>query len=121
MHARTNARTRTPAGTTTTCESLFMGVPCISLVGGGHAHNVGASLLAAVGLDKVGPRVWWGSWCAGVRVRARVRVRDVAQAGATAVWPRQPAVRPARGLVRCLTIRVRACATTGTTPYIKHA
>ncbi len=27
-----------------------MGVPCITLRGGGHAHNVGVSLLTAVGL-----------------------------------------------------------------------
>jgi protein O-GlcNAc transferase len=39
-----------PAGTTTTVESLFMGVPVVSLRGGCHAHNVGASLLRAVGL-----------------------------------------------------------------------
>ena len=39
-------------GTTTTCESLFMGVPCITLAGGCHAHNVSASLLAAVGLSR---------------------------------------------------------------------
>jgi protein O-GlcNAc transferase len=38
------------AGTTTTAETLFMGVPCISMRGGCHAHNVGASLLGAVGL-----------------------------------------------------------------------
>jgi len=40
------------AGTTTTCESLFMGVPCITLAGDSHAYNVGVSLLAAVGLEK---------------------------------------------------------------------
>jgi hypothetical protein len=38
------------AGTTTTTESLFMGVPVITLSGRCHAHNVSASLLAAVGL-----------------------------------------------------------------------
>lgn len=38
------------AGTTTTCESLVMGVPVVTLRGGGHAQNVGASLLAAAGL-----------------------------------------------------------------------
>jgi Glycosyl transferase family 41 len=38
------------AGTTTTCESLFMGVPCVSLAGRCHAHNVGLSLLTAVGM-----------------------------------------------------------------------
>ena len=27
-----------------------MGVPCVTLRGGGHAHNVGVSLLGAVGL-----------------------------------------------------------------------
>lgn len=38
------------AGTTTTCESLYMGVPCITLAGSVHAHNVGVSLLNNVGL-----------------------------------------------------------------------
>ncbi|KAJ9513129.1 hypothetical protein QJQ45_029380 [Haematococcus lacustris] len=38
------------AGTTTTCESLYMGVPCLTLAGHCHAHNVGLSLLTAVGL-----------------------------------------------------------------------
>ena len=39
------------AGTTTTCESLYMGVPCLTLQGSCHAHNVGVSLLTAIGLD----------------------------------------------------------------------
>ncbi|KAI4364057.1 hypothetical protein MLD38_020199 [Melastoma candidum] len=38
------------AGTTTTCESLYMGVPCITMAGSVHAHNVGVSLLTKVGL-----------------------------------------------------------------------
>jgi len=38
------------SGTTTTCESLYMGVPVISLKGDCHAHNVGLSLLNQVGL-----------------------------------------------------------------------
>lgn len=38
------------AGTTTTCESLYMGVPCITLAGSVHAHNVGVSILNNVGL-----------------------------------------------------------------------
>ncbi|XP_057969839.1 probable UDP-N-acetylglucosamine--peptide N-acetylglucosaminyltransferase SPINDLY [Malania oleifera] len=38
------------AGTTTTCESLYMGVPCITMAGSVHAHNVGVSLLSKVGL-----------------------------------------------------------------------
>ncbi|XP_057507242.1 probable UDP-N-acetylglucosamine--peptide N-acetylglucosaminyltransferase SPINDLY isoform X2 [Actinidia eriantha] len=38
------------AGTTTTCESLYMGVPCVTMGGSVHAHNVGASLLNTVGL-----------------------------------------------------------------------
>ena len=33
------------AGTTTTCESFIMGVPCITLRGKCHAHNVGVSLI----------------------------------------------------------------------------
>jgi len=39
------------AGTTTTCEALYMGVPMVTLRGRGiHAQNVGASLLRAVQL-----------------------------------------------------------------------
>lgn len=38
------------AGTTTTAEALYMGVPCLTMAGKGHAHNVGVSLLTTVGL-----------------------------------------------------------------------
>jgi predicted O-linked N-acetylglucosamine transferase (SPINDLY family) len=41
-----------PYAGTTTCESLYMGVPCITLAGNCHAHNVGLSLLTTIGLDK---------------------------------------------------------------------
>jgi len=40
------------AGTTTTCESLIMGVPCVTLRGPGHAQNVGVSLMAAIGIGE---------------------------------------------------------------------
>jgi len=37
-------------GTTTTCFSLWMGVPVVALAGATHASRVGASLLGSVGL-----------------------------------------------------------------------
>eukprot|EP01083_Nonionella_stella_P065957 173267_1 len=41
------------AGTTTTCESLYMGVPVVTLAGKCHAQNVGVSLLTAIGCSKL--------------------------------------------------------------------
>ncbi|PRP81687.1 putative UDP-N-acetylglucosamine--peptide N-acetylglucosaminyltransferase SPINDLY-like [Planoprotostelium fungivorum] len=40
------------AGTTTTCEALYMGVPVLTLTGKTHAQNVSASILKAVGCDR---------------------------------------------------------------------
>jgi protein O-GlcNAc transferase len=39
-------------GTTTTCESLYMGVPVLTLRGENHRGRVGLSVLTAVGLDQ---------------------------------------------------------------------
>jgi predicted O-linked N-acetylglucosamine transferase (SPINDLY family) len=38
-------------GTTTTCESLWMGVPVVSLAGRAHVSRVGCSLLSRVGIQ----------------------------------------------------------------------
>jgi protein O-GlcNAc transferase len=39
-------------GTTTTCESLYMGVPVLTLAGENHRGRVGLSLLTAMGLEQ---------------------------------------------------------------------
>ncbi|MBI3563250.1 MAG: SEC-C domain-containing protein [Gammaproteobacteria bacterium] len=39
------------AGTTTTCEALWMGVPVITLVGARHSQRTGLSILKNVGMD----------------------------------------------------------------------
>ena len=39
------------AGTTTTCEALYNGVPVVTCVGAAHSQNVSASLIRAVGVE----------------------------------------------------------------------
>ena len=40
-------------GTTTTCETLWMGVPVVTLAGNSHVSRVGVSLLTNVGLPQL--------------------------------------------------------------------
>jgi len=40
-------------GTTTTCESLYMGVPVVTLAGRSHVSRVGVSLLQSVGIPEL--------------------------------------------------------------------
>ncbi|WP_109105588.1 glycosyltransferase family 41 protein [Azospirillum sp. TSO35-2] len=40
-------------GTITTCDTLWMGAPLVTLAGGRHAARVGASLMTAVGLPEL--------------------------------------------------------------------
>jgi predicted O-linked N-acetylglucosamine transferase (SPINDLY family) len=40
-------------GTTTTCESLWMGVPTVTLAGAVHVSRVGVSILRAIGLPEL--------------------------------------------------------------------
>jgi predicted O-linked N-acetylglucosamine transferase (SPINDLY family) len=66
------------AGTTTTAEALYMGVPCLTLAGACHAHNVGASLVGAVGLGEA-----WVARDVGAYVAAAVALGgDLAALGA---------------------------------------
>jgi predicted O-linked N-acetylglucosamine transferase (SPINDLY family) len=41
------------AGTTTTCEALWMGAPVVSLLGQTHASRVGGSVLTSIGLGEL--------------------------------------------------------------------
>ena len=41
------------AGTTTTCEAMWMGLPFVTLAGRTHVGRVGVSLLHAIGLDEL--------------------------------------------------------------------
>lgn len=40
-------------GTTTTCDTLWMGIPVVTLAGASHVSRVGVSILSQVGLDEL--------------------------------------------------------------------
>jgi protein O-GlcNAc transferase len=67
-------------GTTTTCESLLMGVPVISLEGGVHRARVGASILRSAGL---------GDLVAGTEDEYVAKAVDLARRRATLLKLRQ--------------------------------
>lgn len=59
-------------GTTTTCESLWMGVPTLTRVGGVHAARVSGSILRTLGLPELAPTT-----DAGFIAEARALAEDV--------------------------------------------
>jgi predicted O-linked N-acetylglucosamine transferase (SPINDLY family) len=40
-------------GTTTTCDTLWMGIPVVTLAGSCHVSRVGVSILSQIGLDEL--------------------------------------------------------------------
>jgi predicted O-linked N-acetylglucosamine transferase (SPINDLY family) len=63
------------AGTTTTCQTLWMGVPVVTLAGASHAGRVGLSLLTEHGAGTAGR-----ARPAGVRLRLRRRCHGILSA-----------------------------------------
>jgi len=45
-------------GTTTTCESMWMGVPVVTRLGNMHVSRVGSSLLSSVGIGELATPDW---------------------------------------------------------------
>jgi predicted O-linked N-acetylglucosamine transferase (SPINDLY family) len=68
-------------GTTTTCETLWMGVPVVTLVGDVHAARVSASLLRQVGLDDLAATSKRGYVKAAARLAAEPHVLAELRAG----------------------------------------
>lgn len=69
------------AGTTTTCEALWMGVPVVTLAGEMHAGRVGVSLLHAVGLEELVARDEAGYVEIAARLAADASRRAATRAG----------------------------------------
>ncbi len=68
-------------GTTTTCFSLWMGVPVVSLTGSTHVSRVGVSMLSSIGLEKLAVTTAEDYVAAACRLAQDVQTLAILRAG----------------------------------------